>query len=90
LIEGARNGAGNAGAHEHVIDARQHRAIERGKGGYLDFFEQVDADEAGVVFLGEENFDKVGGDGEFDQCLAAGQGGHGGEFERRTRSETLG
>src|SRR5690606_20576073 len=48
------------------------------EGGELDFFEQVDADESVVSFLGEEDLDEAGGDVEF-HGLAAGSGsGQGG------------
>ena len=66
-VQRAGNGARNAGAHEHVIHVGEHRAVKRGQGGQLDFFEKIDADQSVVAFLGQEHFHEVGHHRQFHQ-----------------------
>ncbi len=43
-VERRRDLARDAGAHEHVVHAGEHRAVERGEVRHLDLGQQVDAD----------------------------------------------
>ena len=61
----------DAGAHEHVVDAGEHRPEDRGRRGELDLLEAVDADDAVVALLGEPHLGEVADDRE----LLAGLGG---------------
>ena len=71
--------ARDAGPHEHVVDAAEHRA-EQGRGGReLDLLEAVDADDAVVALLREPDLGEVADDGE----LLAGPGGAQGELGQR-------
>ena len=49
---------GNARAHQHVVHAGEHGAVERRQGGQLDLGEQVDADQAVVPLLREPHLDE--------------------------------
>jgi hypothetical protein len=59
LVEETRGLAGEARAHEHVINAGEHGAIGRRGGGHLHLFEVVDPHEARVALLGEPHLDEV-------------------------------
>jgi len=80
-IQHAGNGAGNAGTHQHIIHAREHRAKNRGQRGELDFFEEVDANQAGVAFLREKNLHEIGRDGQRHKIRSGLQAGQWREFE---------
>ena len=73
LIEDAGDLHGNARAHQHVIDARQHRAVERGHGRHLNLLQQIEADDALMPFPRQKNFDEVGDGGELIQELGRGE-----------------
>lgn len=66
-VEDAGNRLRNARAHQHVVDPGQHRAVEGGERGQLNFLEQIDPDGAGVIFLRKVNFDEVRRGGEAEQ-----------------------
>ena len=59
VVEDAGDAARDAGAHQHVGDPGEHRAVERRQGGQLDLFEEIDADRAVVSLAGEEDFDEI-------------------------------
>ena len=59
-VEHPGNLARDAGAHEDVVHAGEHRAVERGEVGELDLREEVDADRPVVPFLGEAHLDERG------------------------------
>ena len=65
-IEHRRDAHRDAGAHQHVVDAGQHRAVDRGQVRRLDLLEVVDADGIGVSFLCQIDLDEVG---DHDQRL---------------------
>ena len=71
--------ARDAGAHQHVVDAAEHRAEQGGRGGQLDLLEAVDSDDAVVALLGEPDLGEVADHGE----LLAGPGGVQGELRQR-------
>ena len=83
LVHHAGNRARNARAHQHVIHAGEHRAENRGQGGQLDFFQEVDADESGVAFLREKHFHEIRQHGQRDEVRAGIDRGHGHGLERR-------
>ena len=66
-IEHARHAERNAGAHQHVVDAGEHRAVERRQVRHLDLLEIVDADRILVAFARQPDFDEVGDDAELDE-----------------------
>ena len=41
LVEHAGDRPRDAGAHQHVVHARQHRAVQRGQGGELDLLQKL-------------------------------------------------
>ena len=59
-IENSWNGSWYSCAHQNVINPGEHRPEETGKDRQLDFFQQVDADNAAVTFFGKEYLDKAG------------------------------
>jgi hypothetical protein len=68
LIEDAGDLHGNARAHQHVIDARQHRAVQRGEVRQLHLLEQVDAHQSGVSCLREIHLGEVAQHDQLEQC----------------------
>ena len=54
-VEQGRDLARNARAHQDMIHAREHRTVQRGGVRQLHLGEQVDADDALVPLLGEED-----------------------------------
>ena len=89
-IQRAGNGAWYAGAHEYVIHVGEHRAIKRGQGGQLDFFEKINTDQSAVAFLGQKHFHEVGHHRQFDERRAGAERGHGSDFEWRGRRFSAG
>ena len=77
LVQHAGNGPGNARAHQHIIHAREHRAEDGRQRGKLDFFQEVNADHAGVAFLGKKNFRKICGHGQRHKVWTGIQARHG-------------
>ena len=71
-IEDARHAERNAGAHQHVVDAGQHGAVERGEVRDLDLLEIVDADRIRVALARQPDLDEVGDDAELDQLRRVG------------------
>ena len=67
LVQYARHLGRDAGAHQHIVHPRQHRAIQRGEIGHLHFFEQVDPDHTRVILPGEKDLDIVGQRGQLIQ-----------------------
>ena len=61
-VEQARDLSRDPGAHQHIVNARQHGAIGRGGSGHLDFLQVVDPDKAVVTLLGQVYLDEVAGD----------------------------
>lgn len=55
---------GDAGPHEHVVHAGEHRAVGSAGRRHLDLLEEVDPDEAVVAFLGKPDLGEVGHHGE--------------------------
>ena len=82
-VQHAGNGARNARAHQHIIHARKHRAENRGQRWELDFFQKVDADQAGVTFLGEKNFREICRDRQRHEIRAEFEAGQRRELEGR-------
>lgn len=80
-VEGTGNLARDAGAHEHVVDAGQHGAVERGEGADLDLLEQVNADRVAVSAFGEMDLGEVGDDGELGEGAGGLYPGHRDGFE---------
>ena len=82
LVEQVRDVAGDPGAHQHVVDAGQHRAVGGRRGGHLDLLEEVDADQPVVALLREPHLDEVAEDPELLRELRLPQGEPG---QRRVR-----
>ena len=74
-----RHLARDAGAHQHVVDAAEHRAEQGRGGGQLDLLEAVDADDAVVALLGQPHLGEVADHGE----LLAGAHGAEGQLGQR-------
>jgi hypothetical protein len=68
-VEDAGDELGDPGAHQDVVDPRQHRAEQRRGVGDRDLLQVVDPDGALVALLREEDLDEVGGD---DQLAEVG------------------
>lgn len=66
-IEHTRHPKGNPGAHEHVVDTRQHGAVHRRQMRDLDLLEIVDPDRIGMPFPGEADLDEIGRDAQLHQ-----------------------
>ena len=64
VVQDARDGLRDAGAHEHEADAGEHRAEERRQRRELDLLEVVDAHGMVVTLPGEEDLGEVARDGE--------------------------
>ena len=52
-VEQARDLGRDARAHQYVVGSREHRAVDRGRGGQLDLLQVVDAHRAPVVLPGQ-------------------------------------
>ena len=61
VVENAGERHRDARTDHHVVDAGEHRPIDRSEVGDLDLLQVVDADGAVVAFLGQEHLDEVGG-----------------------------
>ena len=59
-----RDLARDAGAHQHVVDAGEHRAVRGRRRGHLHLLQVVDADRPVVALLGQPHLDEVADDGE--------------------------
>ena len=95
LVPGERREGGgdlerNAGAHEDVADAGEHRAVERRQGRQDDLLQQVDADRAVVAFAGEVDLDEARQNVEPQELAARLQGGAGDLGEARAGSDAAG
>ncbi len=66
-IEDVRDLLRYSGSHQHHIDARQHRAVQRIQRRELDLLEIVDPDETAVAFLGERDLSEIGEHGQIDE-----------------------
>jgi len=66
-VEQTRQVGRVSGAHQHVVDAGQHRAVARVRDRQVDLAEVVDAHLTVMALLGEVDLDEVGGDGEFGE-----------------------
>jgi hypothetical protein len=54
-VERAGDLLGDAGAHQHVVDAGQHGAVQRRQVGHLHLGQEVDPHRAVVPLLGQEH-----------------------------------
>ena len=74
-VDQVRNRPRHPGAHEHDIDACEHGAVEGPRGGELDLFQAVDANEPVMPFLREPGLDEAAEDEQFLR-RAVGREGH--------------
>ncbi len=63
-IEDTGNSRRNPRAHQDVIHARQHRAVDLGQVGNLDLLQIVDAYGMLMSLMGQEDLHKVGNDAQ--------------------------
>ncbi len=61
-IQHAGNFERDAGAHQHVVHAGEHRSVDGGQVRRLDLLQIVDADRIVVTFAGQEDLDEIGDD----------------------------
>ncbi len=80
----------NAGAHEDIADAGEHRPVERRQGRQDDLLQQVDANPAVVPFAGEVDLDEARQDVEPQELAARLQGGTGDLGEVRAGGDAAG
>src|ERR1017187_8680340 len=64
-VEHAGNLQRNSGSHKDVIDTGEHRSVDGGQMGDLDFLQIIHADGVVVTFASEKDLDEVSGDTEF-------------------------
>ena len=64
LVEQRRDVARDAGAHQHDVDAGEHRAVRRRRRGHLHLLQVVDPDRPVVALLGQPDLDEVAQDRE--------------------------
>ena len=86
-IEQGGDAGRDAGPHEDVIHAAEHRAVDRGGRGQLDLLQVVDAHRPVVPLLGQEHLGEIGRHGQFGTCLAGAQAEAGDRPERLRRIE---
>ena len=67
LIQHSRNLYRYSGAHNHVVHAGEHRAVQRRQVRGLDLLEVVDADQTAVPFAGQPHLGVVRADRQFDK-----------------------
>jgi hypothetical protein len=59
-VEDAGNLSWNAGAHDHDVDSREHRPVQRCEIGHLHLRQQVEPDRSGVALFREPHLREVG------------------------------
>ena len=94
MLDQSRQGGGNLewnpGAHQHVADPGEERAVERRQGRQHDLLQQVDADDAGVALAGEVDLDEARQHVELQQSAALRQRVTGDARETDSRSNASG
>jgi len=64
LVEQVRDLARDARADQDDVHAREHRSVDRRRGGRRELLREVDPDEAAVALLGEPDLDEAADDGQ--------------------------